>query len=67
MAILAAASIAGSSLAASGGRPIRLVAFGDSLMAGYQLPDGDGFAPKLEAALKAQGRDVIVVNGGRVG
>ncbi len=52
------------SIAAPAAKPIRLIAFGDSLMAGYQLPDRDGFAPKLEAALKAQGRDVVVVNGG---
>ncbi len=45
-------------------KPIRLVAFGDSLMAGYQLPDAAGFAPRLQAALKAQGRDVTVVNAG---
>ncbi len=33
-------------------------------MAGYQLPDAAGFAPRLEAALKAQGHDVTVVNAG---
>ena len=45
-------------------RPIRLVAFGDSLMAGYNLPDADAFPTRLQAALKAQGRDVEVVNAG---
>ncbi len=45
-------------------RTLRVIAFGDSLMAGYQLPDADGFAPKLEAALRKQGFDVSVVNAG---
>jgi acyl-CoA thioesterase-1 len=37
---------------------------GDSLMAGYQLPPGDGFPEKLQASLKAKGIDVSVVNAG---
>lgn len=45
-------------------RPLRLLAFGDSLTAGYQLPRDQGFAAKLQAALRAQGRDVTVVDGG---
>ncbi len=45
-------------------RPLRLVAFGDSLTAGYMLPEADGFAPKLQKALRAQGYDVTVINGG---
>jgi acyl-CoA thioesterase-1 len=45
--------------------PQRLVvAFGDSLTAGYRLKPGEGFAPQLEAALKAQGRNVRVHNAG---
>jgi acyl-CoA thioesterase-1 len=46
------------------GRPIRVVALGDSLMAGYQLPAGDVFAIQLERALKAKGLAVEVVNAG---
>ncbi len=45
-------------------RTINLVGFGDSLMAGYQLPPGDGFPEKLQAALKAKGLDVTVANAG---
>ena len=45
-------------------RTIQLVGFGDSLMAGYQLPPGDGFPAKLEAALKAKGLDVAVADAG---
>jgi len=37
-----------------------VLAYGDSLMAGYQLAPADGFAPQLEAALRKQGRDVTV-------
>jgi acyl-CoA thioesterase-1 len=41
-----------------------IVAFGDSLMAGYQLKPGEGFAPQLEAALKAKGHNVRVIGAG---
>ncbi len=42
----------------------RVVAFGDSLTAGFGLPVEEGFVPQLEAWLQAQGADVIVVNAG---
>ncbi|NTG47302.1 arylesterase [Agrobacterium rhizogenes] len=45
-------------------RTIQLVGFGDSLMAGYQLPPGNGFPAKLEAALKAKGLDVAIADAG---
>ena len=45
--------------------PLRLVALGDSLTAGYGLEDGTGFVPQLDAWLEAnQDRDVEVVNMG---
>jgi acyl-CoA thioesterase-1 len=44
--------------------PVRIVAFGDSLMAGYGLSDTDAFPAKLEAALKAKGHDVHIANAG---
>ncbi|MEK1891754.1 MAG: arylesterase [Rhizobium sp.] len=50
-------------VAASAGT-ISLVGFGDSLMAGYQLPPGDGFPEKLQAALKAKGVDISIANAG---
>ncbi|MCW1411644.1 arylesterase [Rhizobium sp. 1AS11] len=49
---------------AANARTINLVGFGDSLMAGYQLPPGDGFPEKLQAALKAKGLDVTIANAG---
>ncbi len=44
--------------------PVRLLALGDSLTAGYGLPPGEGFVPRLQAALKARGRPVRVLDGG---
>ncbi len=41
-----------------------MVAFGDSLTAGYGLPVEEGFVPQLQAWLQAQGADVVVVNAG---
>jgi acyl-CoA thioesterase-1 len=49
---------------ASAAAPVQLVALGDSLTAGYGLGPGEGFAPRLEAALRAKGRDVRVANAG---
>lgn len=40
------------------------MALGDSLTAGYGLPAEDGFTVKLEAALRALGHPVTVVNAG---
>ncbi|CAA0105627.1 Uncharacterised protein [Starkeya nomas] len=44
--------------------PLRLVAFGDSLTAGYGLPAGQAFPTRLQAALKAGGHDVVIENAG---
>lgn len=44
--------------------PVTLLALGDSLTAGYGLPAQDSFPAQLEAALRAKGRDVRVVNAG---
>lgn len=45
-------------------RPLVVLAYGDSLTAGYQLAPGQGFAPQLQKMLKAKGRDVTVVGAG---
>jgi acyl-CoA thioesterase-1 len=45
-------------------RTLRLVALGDSLTAGYGLPPGKAFPDRLEAALRAKGWDVKVINAG---
>ncbi|MBA4781617.1 MAG: arylesterase [Rhizobiales bacterium] len=44
--------------------PLKIVALGDSLTAGYGLAPADGFAEKLEKALKSRGHDVEIVNAG---
>ncbi|WP_274627189.1 arylesterase [Arvimicrobium flavum] len=44
--------------------PYRIVGFGDSLMAGYQLGPGEGFPDRLQAALRAKGHDVEVAGAG---
>ncbi|HEX8669144.1 MAG TPA: arylesterase [Allosphingosinicella sp.] len=49
---------------ATGAPDIHILAFGDSLMAGYGLRSAEGFAPQLEAALRAEGVPATVINGG---
>jgi acyl-CoA thioesterase I len=44
--------------------PVRIVALGDSLTAGFGVGPGESFPEQLEAALKARGHDVAVVNAG---
>ncbi len=44
--------------------PTRILAFGDSLTAGYGLPANEAFPAQLAARLKADGYDVTVENGG---
>lgn len=41
-----------------------IVALGDSLTAGYGLPEGDGLVPQLQNWLSAQGSDIKVINAG---
>ena len=45
-------------------KTIHIVAFGDSLTAGYNLRNGLDFATQLEAALRKKGHDVKVSNAG---
>ena len=45
-------------------REVTLLALGDSLTAGYGLQPSDAFPVKLEAALRAKGHQVKVVNAG---
>jgi len=43
--------------------PMRLLILGDSLSAGYGLPHEDGFEAQLDAALKAHGGNVTIIDG----
>lgn len=56
--------VAAASIAPVRAETIKGVGFGDSLMAGYQLPKGDGFTDQLEAALKESGYDIKIANAG---
>jgi acyl-CoA thioesterase-1 len=49
--------------AAAGKPPIRILAFGDSLAAGYGLPHETGFEAQLQAALRKRGYNVVVLDG----
>jgi acyl-CoA thioesterase-1 len=44
--------------------PLRLLVFGDSLVAGYNLPPDAAYPVQLEKALRARGHDVTVLNAG---
>lgn len=50
--------------AAAGAETLKLLVLGDSLAAGYGLPQKDAFPVRLQAALKAKGNNVRVINGG---
>ena len=61
--LILASSIAGAA-------PVRqplILAFGDSLTAGYNLDRGLGFVPQLQAALRRQGIAAAVADGGLSG
>jgi acyl-CoA thioesterase-1 len=62
-AVLAGGAACHSVAARAAAAPIRLLVLGDSLTAGYGLPHEDGFQARLAAALRAQGRDVRIVDG----
>ncbi len=53
-----------SAATASAASPIRIVAFGDSLTAGYRLAPSEAFPVRLETALRARNVDVKVENAG---
>jgi acyl-CoA thioesterase-1 len=63
MAIFATACLF-SATAKAGAETISLVGFGDSLMAGYELPPEAAFPARLEKLLKEKGHDVAIANAG---
>jgi acyl-CoA thioesterase-1 len=63
LAMLLMGPPAGPSLAQEK-RPLKIVALGDSLTAGYGLPADAAFPVVLEAALRARGHAVEIVNAG---
>jgi acyl-CoA thioesterase-1 len=52
---------------AEAARPVRIVAFGDSLSSGYGLKPSQAFPAQLQRELKARGHDVLVANAGVAG
>jgi acyl-CoA thioesterase-1 len=63
---IALAAFVGLILGASAAQAdtIRILGLGDSLMAGYGLAEEDAFPTRLEAALRARGHDVELINAG---
>src|SRR5579884_3093200 len=67
---VAAAACSAALLGATAGRsgaapaPVKVVALGDSLTAGYGLSEKGGFVPRLQAALAAKGIAATVQNAG---
>ena len=64
--LLVVAALVAAPAAASPARPL-VLAFGDSLTAGYGLEPGLGFAPQLQATLRRHGIAARVADGGVTG
>lgn len=64
---LTAALLLVAAVPAANAESFRLMAFGDSLTHGYGLAGGDTFPEQLEAALRADGLEVTVLNAGNSG
>jgi acyl-CoA thioesterase-1 len=64
VAVLACALAFCTGPAAAADKPLNIVALGDSLTAGYGLPNQDSFPVKLQQALAAKGIAVTVGNAG---
>ncbi len=63
-ALACAAGLLAAFAAPVSARALRIVDLGDSLTAGLGLPPGKAFPDQLQAALRARGWDVDVVNAG---
>ena len=61
--VIATVGLAVPSMAAQG-KQVRVVVLGDSLVAGYDLPQEDAFPSQLERVLRGRGYDVQVINAG---
>src|SRR4051812_280018 len=61
---VAALTVAVGIFAAPAAEPVKILALGDSLTAGYGLPEADAFTTRLQKSLKDKGYDVQVINAG---
>lgn len=57
-------AITGGAMAAGSDKTVRIVAFGDSLTAGYGLKPGQGFPEQLGKLLKSRGVNAEIINAG---
>jgi acyl-CoA thioesterase-1 len=64
LALMAASGLHAQSAPIKPAAPIKLAILGDSLAAGYGVRPGEAIPVRLEAALKAAGRNVSVINHG---
>lgn len=62
--LLAVAAMVSSAMPVYAATTVRIVAFGDSLVAGFGLKPSESFPAQLELALKSRGHNVEVVNSG---
>ena len=62
--LVAAAAVVAAACLPARAEPVRIVALGDSLTAGYGLDAPEAFTARLESALRARGHDVVIVNAG---
>ena len=63
-AVVAIVLLVWLNVAQAGTQPIRILAFGASITAGYGLDAADSLPAQLEAALRAHGIDATVINSG---
>lgn len=61
---IAAGFLALLTIVPAAAEPVRIVGFGDSLMAGYRLEPGQAFPDQMEQVLRARGHDVVIINAG---
>jgi acyl-CoA thioesterase-1 len=64
LALFACLLAAVSPAADAADRPLRIIAFGDSLTAGYGLPASASFPAQLQKALETTGRRIVIENAG---
>jgi acyl-CoA thioesterase I len=64
LALFACLLAAVSPAADAADRPLRIIAFGDSLTAGYGLPASASFPAQLQKALETTGRKIVIENAG---
>jgi acyl-CoA thioesterase-1 len=64
LALFACLLAAVSPAADAADRPFRIIAFGDSLTAGYGLPASASFPAQLQKALETTGRRIVIENAG---